>query len=142
MTVGEFDCKLDAKNRFMLPSRLRNEIDGTIVITKSIDGKVLSIFEQTAFYSKYEEIKNSNLSSVKKNSLLRFLSSNSATLTLDQSGRILLPQNLKDYLGLCDNSIKVLGLFEKIEIWNPDEYKKQNGFDEAIKDLEDCGVLL
>ena len=38
MFIGEFNHKLDAKNRMALPAKFRDQLGDTVVITKGLDG--------------------------------------------------------------------------------------------------------
>ena len=38
MFIGEYHHTLDAKNRIIIPAKLRNELGTTFIVTKGMDG--------------------------------------------------------------------------------------------------------
>ncbi|MDW7675823.1 MAG: division/cell wall cluster transcriptional repressor MraZ, partial [Bacillota bacterium] len=52
---------------------------------------------------------------------VRFFFSGATECELDKQGRILLPQNLRDYAGL-DKDVVVIGVSARVEIWSKDKW--------------------
>lgn len=65
---------------------------------------------------------------------------NACTVEPDKQGRILVPQNLRDYAGL-DHDVTVLGVINRAEIWDSAKFKKFSSeitndmLSEALEDL-------
>ena len=65
----------------------------------------------------------------------------SSFLTLDIKGRIVIPDNLKVYSQI-EKDVIIIGMINKIEIWNPDKIEKYNSninideFNKIIKFLK------
>ena len=126
MLVGKFPVKLDSKNRFLMPSRLRSDLTEKLVLTKGTKGKILTVFTESEFMKNVNEIKNNpNLTPESKYKISMFLSANAVSVELDSSSRILLPQDLRAYLGLGGNDVMLLGLIDKVQIWNPEDYERE-----------------
>ena len=143
MLVGRFDTKVDSKNRFMLPARLRADLSNPVFITKSPESKLLVIYNQDEYEKKMNSIMDdANLESPKKALLLRYLSSNTKELNFDISGRLVIPPQLISHLDLSNNDIMLLGMQNKIEIWNPKEYEAREA--EQLQEMldGDYGILL
>jgi MraZ protein len=47
--------------------------------------------------------------------------SGAADFIPDRQGRVLIPQGLREYAGLDSDAI-IIGLFDRLEIWNPDNW--------------------
>nr|NNM91278.1 cell division/cell wall cluster transcriptional repressor MraZ [Bacilli bacterium] len=74
----------------------------------------------------------------------RFFFSGAAELDLDKQGRVLVPQNLRDYAGITMECV-IIGVGTRIEIW--DELKwftyadeASDGFDELAERLVDLDL--
>ena len=117
--TGEFQHALDNKGRIFIPARLREELDQAVFVTLSMD-RCLSV------YSK----ENWDLFTGKVNALpyvrqrkMRPIFAHAVRCELDAQGRILLPQNLRDWAGLVKN-ITVVGCNNHAEIWDSDSWNE------------------
>lgn len=113
MFLGEYSHTLDPKNRVTLPSRLRDEMGGRAVLTKSID-KCVSVYN-TAAWDAYTA-KLDALPGTEARALKRFIYSSAFEAEFDSQGRILIPANLCQYAGL-DKNIRVIGAGDHVELW-------------------------
>ena len=72
--------------------------------------------------------------------LKRFIGSESVQAPLDKSGRICLPEQMAQAVGITDQAVLV-GLLDRFEIWSPERYEKVKAGDavmatEAFKLME------
>jgi MraZ protein len=51
----------------------------------------------------------------------RLIFSGAADFIPDRQGRVLIPQGLREYAELDSDTI-IIGLFDRLEIWNPDNW--------------------
>jgi MraZ protein len=70
--------------------------------------------------------------------------SNASDSIPDRQGRVLIPQSLRDYAGI-DNETILIGVMNRVEIWNPAKWSdvatKVEEDQEAIaSQLEDLGI--
>ena len=132
---GEYLNTLDAKNRVNIPAKFRKALDPvndkTFVITRGFDECLIlypiyqwNILEQQL--ASLSSIRNRNRNFVR--SVVRYASH----VRYDSQGRIILPDNLKLYSSIKKN-VLIIGMINKIEIWNPDKIKK---FDKNISTEE------
>jgi MraZ protein len=56
----------------------------------------------------------------------RFVFANAADTTLDKQGRVLVPPPLREHIGI-DSEVVITGLNTYIELWHPDEWRKEHG---------------
>lgn len=114
MFLGEYSHNLDLKNRITLPSKLRDEMGGCAVLTKSID-KCISVYN-TAAWSAYTA-KLDALPGTEARALKRFIYSSAFEAEFDSQGRILIPANLCEYAAL-EKNIKIIGAGDHVELWS------------------------
>jgi MraZ protein len=125
--IGEFDCKLDAKGRLMVPSGLKKQLplaetDG-LVIHRGFE-KHLTIYTKAEWDKITAQLAALNSFEKKTREFIRYFTRGATVLTLDASGRVLLPKPLLEYAGI--NTDVVLSCqFDKIEVWAKETYDVQ-----------------
>jgi MraZ protein len=125
--LGEFDCKLDAKGRLMVPSSLKKQLPGIeqegLVINRGFE-KHLVIYPRKVWESKVEELSKLNQYEEKSRQFIRFFTRGATELTLDATGRVNLPKSLLESVGISNNTELVLACqFDKIEVWSKTAYE-------------------
>jgi MraZ protein len=127
MLIGEYIHTIDAKNRISMPAKFRAELGKKIIITPGLDS-CLFIFTQSEWVkvSKRLSDADADLSFLKadQRSFNRYMFGRAAEVEIDSIGRILIPDFLKDRIGL-KNSAAVIGVKDRVEIWN-DKVWSQN----------------
>ena len=125
---GELSATLDAKGRMALPARFRGPVveaaEGRLVVTINPRAKCLYLYplpQWEVVQNQLEELPN--VDSVVQQ-LQRLLIGHATDLELDGSGRVLLPQRLRQHCGL-EKALVVAGVGNKIEIWAEQEWEEQ-----------------
>ncbi len=126
MLIGEYIHTIDEKNRISMPSKFRKELGKKIIITPGLDS-CLFIFtlEEWKKVSKRLSDSETDLSFLKadKRSFNRYMFGRAAEVEIDRIGRILIPDFLKDRIGLKDKAA-IIGVEDRVEIWNDKEWLK------------------
>ena len=136
---GEYSNTLDLKNRVNIPSKFRKALepvnDRTFVITRGFDPCLTlypisewNIVEQQL--ASLSSIRNRNREFVR--SIVRYAS----YVQYDKQGRIVIPDNLKDYANI-DREVSIIGMISKIELWSPDKITKYDNDQIKIDDFDD-----
>jgi MraZ protein len=137
MFMGEYHPTMDEKGRIALPARLRKQDNGEIgslVLTHGFDKCIMALVPEEWNIFVEEKLMPLAQSDPENRKRLRFLLGGAAECELDKQSRILIPQYLKDYAGI-EGEVTVLGLFNRIEIWNTksyETYKPKGGELDAI----------
>ncbi|MFZ2149690.1 MAG: division/cell wall cluster transcriptional repressor MraZ [Minisyncoccia bacterium] len=120
MLIGEYIHTIDEKNRVSMPSKFRKELGKKIIITPGLDS-CLFIFtmKEWAKVSKKLSDSGNDLSFLKadQRSFNRYMFGRAAEVEIDSIGRILIPDFLKDRIGLKDKAA-IIGVEDRVEIWN------------------------
>jgi transcriptional regulator MraZ len=124
MFLGQFQHNLDEKGRLMIPARFRELLEGGAFITQGFD-KCLMVMTETYFKQVYERINTMNLADPTARLLRRLILSNAYPVEVDKVGRILVPQNLRIFLGIDIGELIVAGQGDYFEVWMPAEWKSQ-----------------
>ena len=125
--LGEFECKLDAKGRLMLPAGLRKQMPEAeregLVINRGFE-KHLVIYTRKEWDRIVEDLSKLNQYEKKTREFIRYFTRGASELSLDAAGRILLPKSLLEYGGM-GTDIVLASQFNKIEVWSKEAYDSQ-----------------
>ena len=110
---GQYAHNIDAKGRLFIPTKLRDELGGTLHVTIGQD-HCLSVYSDESWAAFMARLKELSYNEVKK---LRALFAYAADCEPDSQGRILIPAKLREYAGLT-KEVVVVGSFDRAEIWN------------------------
>ena len=120
MLIGEYIHTIDEKNRISMPAKFRAELGKKIIITPGLDSClfIFTVKEWAKVSAKLSDSEN-NLSFLKadQRSFNRYMFGRAAEVEIDSIGRILIPEFLKNRIGL-KNSAAVIGVKDRVEIWN------------------------
>ncbi|KAA0275858.1 MAG: division/cell wall cluster transcriptional repressor MraZ [Chloroflexi bacterium] len=124
MFLGQFQHNLDDKGRLMIPARFRELLEGGAFITQGFD-KCLMVMTEAYFKQVYERIEAMNLADPTARMLRRLILANAYPIDVDKIGRILVPQNLRTFLGIANGELVVAGQGEYFEVWTPATWGEQ-----------------
>ena len=95
--TGEHECKLDAKGRLVLPSRLKSVLPEAskknMIIRKGFEPNLI-LYPLNEFQNIYSRISSLNEFSSEQRKLKRNLFSSISQVELDSNGRFLLPKSM------------------------------------------------
>ncbi len=143
MFIGEFNYKIDAKKRLAVPAKFRDDLDGKVVVTRGLDG-CLFLYTLDEWKKLAEKISSLPLAQSDARSFARVMLAGAMEVEIDGSGRILLPDYLKEYADL-EKEVTIAGVYNRMEIWNKDkweEYKTQTESEvgDIAEGLKELGV--
>lgn len=114
---GTKDHKIDAKNRIAIPASMRSFLGQEFVISVGFD-KYIAMYPLHEWNSYLTKIRNSKLSTTRKEFISRKLSASAERASLDSQGRVLLPERLLKFADLTDDKeARIIGNVNHIEIW-------------------------
>jgi MraZ protein len=142
MLTGEFKYSLDEKGRLMIPQRIRQAITGNVmIITRGID-RCIWLFPPEEWKSIAQNLIDSTSLFLEKTRLIqRRILAPAQEIDIDRTGRISIPQTLREYAGLKKDCI-ILGMLKYIEIWDESIYtnywnENESRFRDAAEELGD-----
>ncbi len=122
MLSGQYESKLSKKYQTAFPRRLREEMGNKIVITKSIDS-CLFVVSEDKWSTLLEGTENMPFTDQATRELQRYLFGNAVTITLDNQGRFVIPDYLREFAHI-EKTIIFVGVSRYVEIWDKAEWKK------------------
>lgn len=124
MFYGEYQHTLDQKGRIIIPSKFREELGDSFIITKGLDG-CLFVYPTLEWSNIVEKLKALPFTDKDVRAFTRFFFSGASECELDKQGRILIPSNLRDYANL-DKDLCIIGVSTKVEIWDRKKWELCN----------------
>lgn len=151
MFRGVTAINLDAKGRFAIPTRFREELqdccERQLILTVAVNEKCVGEPGCLWLYPLPEweklELTVSKLPTLNKmaGKLRRFLIGNATETEMDAQGRLLISEKLRKFAGM-EKKLILVGQLNKFEIWNEDAWiAKENEWlegddDEGLDELE------
>lgn len=124
--TGEFNCKLDAKGRMMIPSDLKKQLPEAekegLVINRGLEN-YLVIYTKREWDKKLDELSKLNEYDRKAIQFVRYFTGGATNLQPDGTGRVNLPKNLLDYAGIT-NEVVLTCMLNKVEVWDKKAHEK------------------
>lgn len=119
--MGTYEHTMDAKGRMAFPTKLRERLGAAFIVTIGLDGclYVYSDEDWDVFTQKLRTLTGTKAKAAK------MIIVNACTVEPDKQGRILVPQNLREYAGL-DHDVTVLGVIDRAEIWDTARFKAES----------------
>lgn len=123
--TGEYQYSLDSKGRVNIPAKFRQALSkknqNTFVATRGQDPCVW-IYPLTEWKKIEDELRNLSSVSGIHRTFIRQIARSATPSTCDKQGRITLSPSLISFSQIDKNAL-IIGMINKIEIWNPETLK-------------------
>ena len=143
MFIGEYQHNLDSKRRIIIPSKFREELHTTFILTRGLDG-CLTIYSLEQWEKLFIEV--NKLPTTKKDArqYIRMLTSTATECTLDNQGRIQIPSFLANPVNITKECV-IIGANDHIEIWDKSTWENyyeiaSDNFEEVAENLSELLV--
>lgn len=132
MLIGEYQHTLDPKKRLAVPAKLRKEIGAKAILTRGLNNS-LFLYPMEQWEKLTGKLSQLSVGQGDTRSFMRLLFAGAVEVELDQLGRILIPDYLKNYAGLGQKAT-IVGVYDRLEIW--DEARWENYKTEVEKNTD------
>ena len=126
MFAGSYPCRLDEKGRFIVPSPMREQLEAegnSVVFVKGAE-PALWMYSIVEWSGVLERIRT-KLDEDQSRLFMHKIVSEAGTSEVDKAGRVLIPTRLRKAIPVEDDQeIVVVGLYNRLEIWNPSEWRR------------------
>ena len=125
--LGSYTCKLDAKGRMVLPSKVRTELPEThndvIYLNRGL-GNFLVLFSEISFNKMFAHYSGLSDFDPDQAKIKRYWLSNVVKIELDKSNRMLISKEHAHYAGI-EKEVRLIGVGDRLEIWDAKKYEEQ-----------------
>lgn len=124
--TSEYECKLDAKGRLVLPAKIKASLPEVstheLIIQKGFEPnlKVYPMLEYKKIHAKIAALSDFN---PEQRSLKRQFFRSITQVDLDSAGRILIPKQVLAHASL-EHDVLLIGMGNHIEMWNPQLFEE------------------
>lgn len=123
---GEYECKLDAKGRLIIPAGLKKQLPAaakdTFFINRGFE-KCCVLYPSNEWETIAAEINKLSDYIKKEREFKRYFLRGASQLEMDSSSRVNLPKSLLEYAG-ATAEVVLLAYGNKIELWSKAGYEK------------------
>lgn len=116
MFTGEYQHTIDDKGRLIMPSKFREILGDSFMITKGLDS-CLFVYPQQEWKNLENKLKNLPFTNKDARAFARFFFSGASDCETDKQGRILISGILRDYAKI-NKDVVIIGVGTRIEIWS------------------------
>jgi MraZ protein len=124
MFLGQYQHSIDNKGRLTIPARFRELLAAEgAYITRGFDHNLMVLTLPT-FNQISRRVSRISMTDSEARLLKRLIFSNAELVEVDRAGRILIPQFLRETVGL-DGEAVIVGVGDYFEIWSPELWAGQ-----------------
>lgn len=141
MFIGESDHPVDAKCRVFMPKRFQDELDrdddGNLLcmVTPGLDD-CLYLFSLSGFRRAINRLDTAAFTAEQMRDIQRDFFPLVSKVKLDSSGRLLIPERLREKLGGA-REVTMVGCMERGEIWPKAVHDERKGRSNGLATLDD-----
>lgn len=143
MFMGRYNHTIDPKGRLSIPSKYREILGDEFVVSKGMDG-CLFVYADEDWKAFEAKLASLPLVNEEARQFARYFLSGAQYVTVDKQGRILLPQDLRDFAGL-EKDVVLAGTGGRIEIWSLEQWNAVNSqvdIGRISKSMADLGLTI
>ncbi len=122
MFSGEYTYSIDDKKRLAIPPKFRQVLGSKAVITRGLD-QCLFLYTAKEWQKLAKKISQLPLAQADARGFARLMLGGAMEVSIDNLGRILIPDYLKKY-ALLGKKVIFVGLYDRVEVWDEEEFQK------------------
>jgi len=123
MFLGQFIHNIDAKSRLTIPVRFRAALSSGAYVTQGFERNLI-VYTTKSFNLLAQRATKLSNTDPEARAVRRVIFGRATEVSLDGSGRILIPPFLRQY-ALLDGETTIVGAGEYFEIWNAEAWDKE-----------------
>ena len=133
MLMGEFHHNIDDKLRMIVPSKFRDELGNSVVVTRGLEN-CLFVYSEAEWSQIVSKLKSLPFTKKDARSFTRIFLSGATVCEFDKQGRIKNTSPLASYADLTKECV-IIGVNDRLEIWSEDKWN--NYFKDNKENLSD-----
>lgn len=136
MLIGQYETKVDEKNRIAFPKNFRDHLGDKLVVTLGYENSLI-IVSESEWTALLEGTSGRPFIEYETRETQRFLLGGASLAQLDSKGRFVLPEYLRKFAAIEDEAT-FLGLSRYVELWDTGIWRKhQKELAENIENISE-----
>jgi MraZ protein len=133
MFIGEINNSIDAKGRYIIPAKFRDDLGEKLVLVKGLDSCIF-VYPLAKWQAVMESLEQLSATDPKARRFSRSFTSRAFDVEIDKQYRVVLPQVLREHAGISKDIVSV-GATSRLEIWDKQRWQAYDaGADETFED--------
>ena len=136
--TGRHEVPVDDKGRIFVPAEFRKklppEADDTLVVVRGFD-RCLTAYPQHVWEETAQKLLALPQTNPEVRAFIRSMLSRAAEVKMDRQGRIGIRRDLLE-LANIDGQMVIIGVLNKLELWNPDDCEEFPPMEEVADDFD------
>ena len=138
--MARYTHTVDTKGRVIVPAKLREKLDGALIVTQGIDQGYLAAYTPQQFEAIKEQILNNSSTGYEIRKLKRDVLGASTLCDFDGQGRMSVPGFLWKHIGVQPGEdICFIDVFDKIEICSQAFFDQSQEEEGSLADMDLTG---
>lgn len=121
---GEYECKIDAKGRIVLPAKIKAKLPelhtAELVIKRGFE-PCLVVYPMLEWKKVFSKVSGLSEFNKEYRAFQRSFLRGATEVDMDNNARVLLPKSMVKFAEI-EKEVIVVGTGNRIEIWNPEKY--------------------
>src|SRR6266404_1609652 len=122
MLIGQYESRIGEKHQAGLPKKFREILGETLIVTKGFENCLIIVSEKN-WKTLLEGTERKPFTSKSTRELQRFLLGNASYVELDQKGRFVIPEFLRQFAHI-NSEVIFVGISRFVEIWNKKSWEE------------------
>ncbi|MBE6663056.1 MAG: division/cell wall cluster transcriptional repressor MraZ [Ruminococcaceae bacterium] len=135
MLYGRYEHTVDAKNRVFVPAKYKEVLGSSFKLTCNGFTNCIMLYSEREW--ERFEAKIADLPTLEFENFIRQVYSNTVDVQIDSQGRFVIPQFLKEQVGI-EKNVLFMGVGTHIEIWSQEAYQEK----QKTVDMEETKKLM
>ena len=135
---GEYECKIDAKGRIVLPAKIKAKLPelhtNELVVKRGFE-PCLVVYPMLEWKKVFSKVSGLSEFNKEYRAFQRSFLRGATEVDMDGNGRVLLPKTMTRFAKI-EKEVIVVGTGNRIEVWDPESYDEY-----LIKDEEEFSEL-
>lgn len=123
MLIGQYISKLTEGNRISIPKKIREEVGDEFIVAKWYENCLVCVSKNDWQKLMARLIGKESLITSPVRDIDRFVLASAFEVSLDNQGRFVLPEGLKEYASLIQDCV-FIGLGDRVEIWDQGKWNE------------------
>lgn len=117
MLLGAKSRTVDDNGRLIVPSKFREDLGDEAIISVGLNERCLFLFSVAEWEKFDEKVRTLPITKKDAQGFVRWFLSSASHVQLDQQGRLLIPQVLREWAGI-EKDVVIVGVSSRLEIWD------------------------
>src|ERR1700683_790698 len=138
MLIGQYESRIGEKHQAGLPKKFRDVLGENLIVTKGFENCLIIVSEEN-WKTLLEGTEGKPFTNKPTRELQRFLLGNATYVQLDQKGRFVVPEYLRQFARI-ETDVIFVGVQRFVELWDKKSWEEHQ--EELAKNIESIAERL